>query len=113
VSLLPQFDSERGERADAVLHEVDVPLDMSPNGFSPSKTFPYVSIPSLSLTRDLPRLTSRTTEQHTINGKKVEVPIKKLLSGATLDSINSSTLSNPECLVEFVELGKMLRAEVE
>lgn len=50
--------------------------------------------------------------QHTVNGKKVEVPIKKLLAGAPLASINASTLRNPECLVEYVELGQMLRKEV-
>jgi acetoacetyl-CoA synthetase len=50
--------------------------------------------------------------QHTVNGKKVEVPIKKLLAGAALSSINASTLRNPECLDEYVELGKKLRAEV-
>ncbi|KAK4055353.1 hypothetical protein OIO90_003191 [Microbotryomycetes sp. JL221] len=49
---------------------------------------------------------------HTINGKKVEVPIKKLLNGAPLSSINASTLRNPECLQEYVELGQQLRKEV-
>ncbi|KAK4047329.1 hypothetical protein OIV83_005507 [Microbotryomycetes sp. JL201] len=49
---------------------------------------------------------------HTINGKKVEVPIKKLLNGAPLSSINASTLRNPECLDEYVALGEKLRQEV-
>ncbi|SCV70166.1 BQ2448_1560 [Microbotryum intermedium] len=49
---------------------------------------------------------------YTINGKKVEIPIKKLLSGAPLNSINFATLSNPECLEEYVQLGQKLRAEV-
>lgn len=50
---------------------------------------------------------------HTINGKKVEVPIKKLLNGAELQSINLETLRNPECLREYVEVGRRLRGEVQ
>lgn len=51
--------------------------------------------------------------QHTVNGKKVEVPVKKLLNGLPLSEINFSTLRNPECLPEYVALGELLRAEVD
>jgi len=41
------------------------------------------------------------------------VPIKKLLNGASLASINAETLRNPECLEEYVKLGALLRMELE
>ncbi|KAL8292250.1 hypothetical protein RQP46_001716 [Phenoliferia psychrophenolica] len=50
---------------------------------------------------------------HTVNGKKVEVPVKKLINGSPLASINFSTLRNPACLAEYVALGIQLRSEVE
>ena len=50
--------------------------------------------------------------QYTINNKKVEVPVKRLINGSPLTSINLATLRNPECLDEFVKLGEQLRAEV-
>ncbi|KAL0950016.1 hypothetical protein HGRIS_010024 [Hohenbuehelia grisea] len=50
---------------------------------------------------------------YTLNGKRVEVPIKKIINGAAIASVNPATLRNPECLLEYTELGKALRAEVE
>ncbi|KAF9009054.1 acetoacyl-CoA synthetase [Cyathus striatus] len=35
---------------------------------------------------------------YTINGKRVEVLVKKIINGAPLSSVNAATLSNPECL---------------
>ncbi|QRV72766.1 AMP binding enzyme [Ceratobasidium sp. AG-Ba] len=49
---------------------------------------------------------------HTLNGKRVEVPVKKIINGAPKATINLSTLRNPECLDEYVEYGQQLRAEV-
>ncbi|KAF8321164.1 acetoacetate-CoA ligase [Clavulina sp. PMI_390] len=49
---------------------------------------------------------------HTLNGKPVEVPVKKLISGAPKSGINASTLRNPECLDEYEALGKSLREEL-
>ncbi|KAJ8086639.1 hypothetical protein PM082_005462 [Marasmius tenuissimus] len=49
---------------------------------------------------------------YTLNGKRVEVPVKKIINGAPLSSINAATLSNPESLQVYVELGESLRAEV-
>lgn len=49
---------------------------------------------------------------YTLNGKRVEVPVKKIINGAPLSSINPATLRNPECLVEYVRVGEQLRAEV-
>ncbi|KAH7343809.1 acetoacetate-CoA ligase [Rhizoctonia solani] len=49
---------------------------------------------------------------HTLNGKRVEVPVKKIINGAPKSTINPATLRNPECLDEFVEYGQQLRAEV-
>ncbi|KAG8718896.1 hypothetical protein FRC08_004115 [Ceratobasidium sp. 394] len=49
---------------------------------------------------------------HTLNGKRVEVPVKKIINGAPKSTINLSTLRNPECLDEYVEYGRQLRAEL-
>ncbi|KAF8329778.1 uncharacterized protein EI90DRAFT_3061952 [Cantharellus anzutake] len=50
---------------------------------------------------------------HTLNGKKVEVPVKKLIRGAPITSLNLNTLRNPESLEEYVKLGDQLRKEVD
>jgi acetoacetyl-CoA synthetase len=43
----------------------------------------------------------------TLNGKKLEVPVKKILSGTPIEKAASrETLSNPESLDRFVELAK-------
>ncbi|CAE7229238.1 unnamed protein product [Rhizoctonia solani] len=49
---------------------------------------------------------------HTLNGKRVEVPVKKIINGAPKSTINPATLRNPDCLDEFVKFGEQLRAEV-
>ncbi|CAE6445670.1 unnamed protein product [Rhizoctonia solani] len=49
---------------------------------------------------------------HTLNGKRVEVPVKRIINGALKSTINPATLRNPECLDEFVKYGQELRAEV-
>ncbi|CBQ72328.1 probable Acetoacetyl-CoA synthetase [Sporisorium reilianum SRZ2] len=48
----------------------------------------------------------------TLNGKKVEVPVKKIINGASLDAINKATLLNPESLDQFVTLGERLRSQL-
>ncbi|KAI0081811.1 acetoacetate-CoA ligase [Panus rudis PR-1116 ss-1] len=48
---------------------------------------------------------------YTLNGKRVEVPVKKIINGAPIGSVNPATLRNPECLVEYERIGKELRAE--
>lgn len=45
----------------------------------------------------------------TLTGKRVEVPIRKLINGAPISSINPATLRNPECLEEYVILGEKMR----
>jgi acetoacetyl-CoA synthetase len=37
------------------------------------------------------------------------VPIRKIINGAPASSINPATLRNPNCLDEYVRLGKQLR----
>ncbi|KAL5507975.1 hypothetical protein ACEPAH_5593 [Sanghuangporus vaninii] len=49
---------------------------------------------------------------YTLNGKRVEVPVKKIINGSSVALINTSTLRNPECLGEYLSLGGILRAEV-
>lgn len=46
---------------------------------------------------------------YTLNGKRVEVPVKKIINGAPVSSVNSATLQNPECLAEYSRLGEELR----
>lgn len=72
---------------------------------------------------------------YTLNGKRVEVPVKKvkavkvvngalilrtdseyalqLINGAPISSINPETLRNPRCLLAYVGMGKLLREEVD
>jgi acetoacetyl-CoA synthetase len=46
----------------------------------------------------------------TLNGKRLEVPVKRLLLGATLDEVAvPESLSNPHALRTFVELAKSLQ----
>ena len=52
--------------------------------------------------RHVPRFIIQVTDiPVTINGKKVEVAVKKLISGMNIQA--SSTVSNPECLSEYVK----------
>ncbi|KDR83730.1 hypothetical protein GALMADRAFT_236077 [Galerina marginata CBS 339.88] len=48
---------------------------------------------------------------YTLNGKRVEVLVKKIVNGAPLSSVNPATLSNPECLTFYQEIGQVLRQE--
>ncbi|KII95198.1 hypothetical protein PLICRDRAFT_34037 [Plicaturopsis crispa FD-325 SS-3] len=50
---------------------------------------------------------------YTLNGKRVEVPVKKIINGAPISSVNPATLRNPECLTAFSALGQALRGEVQ
>ncbi|WWD02431.1 acetoacetate-CoA ligase [Kwoniella europaea PYCC6329] len=47
----------------------------------------------------------------TLTNKRVEVPIRKLINGASISSINPATLRNPDCLEEYVKLGERMRKE--
>jgi acetoacetyl-CoA synthetase len=67
---------------------------------------------------------------YTLNGKRVEVLVKKvrplihpsftrvflvlchqIINGAPLSSVNQATLTNPECLTLYADIGCTLRAE--
>ncbi|KAI3623708.1 hypothetical protein CBS14141_003407 [Malassezia furfur] len=48
----------------------------------------------------------------TLNGKRVEVPVKKLINGAPMSTINKATLLNSEVLDEYIALGEQLRQEL-
>ncbi|WFD36514.1 acetoacetate--CoA ligase [Malassezia cuniculi] len=48
----------------------------------------------------------------TLNGKRVEVPVKKLINGAPITTINRATLLNPEVLDEYITIGGELRDEL-
>ncbi|KIY49242.1 acetoacetate-CoA ligase [Fistulina hepatica ATCC 64428] len=47
---------------------------------------------------------------YTLNGKRVEVLVKKIFNGTSLHSVNASTLVNPECLDFYMKTGELLRA---
>ncbi|OSD04284.1 acetoacyl-CoA synthetase [Trametes coccinea BRFM310] len=49
---------------------------------------------------------------YTVNMKRVEVPVKKIINGAPVSSVNPATLRNPECLAAYEAIGAKLRAEV-
>ncbi|OBZ76479.1 Acetoacetyl-CoA synthetase [Grifola frondosa] len=49
---------------------------------------------------------------YTVNMKRVEVPVKKIINGAPVSSVNPATLKNPECLSAYAAIGERLRAEV-
>ncbi|KAF5388239.1 hypothetical protein D9615_000421 [Tricholomella constricta] len=58
------------------------------------------------------RIIQVTDIPYTLNGKRVEVLVKKIINGAALTSVNPATLSNPECLAFYAEVGAALRLEV-
>ncbi|WVF72649.1 acetoacetate-CoA ligase [Kwoniella sp. CBS 6097] len=47
----------------------------------------------------------------TLTGKRVEVPIRKVINGSPVEAINPATLRNPSCLAEYVKLGEIMRKE--
>ncbi len=50
----------------------------------------------------------------TINGKKMEVPIKKIFMGIPVDkALNKSSMQNPWCIDEYVEIISRLRKKLE
>ncbi|EST08528.1 AMP-dependent synthetase/ligase [Kalmanozyma brasiliensis GHG001] len=63
--------------------------------------------------RHVPRFIERVEEvPKTLNGKKVEVPVKKIINGASVGEINRATLGNPGSLDEYVGLGERLRGQL-
>jgi acetoacetyl-CoA synthetase len=46
---------------------------------------------------------------YTVNGKRVEVPVKKIINGSPITSVNPATLQNPGCLLEYSAIGEALR----
>lgn len=49
----------------------------------------------------------------TLNGKKVEVPIKKIINGQPTSIVNPATLQNPDSLEQYARISQRLRAELE
>ncbi|KAJ7638822.1 acetoacetyl-CoA synthetase [Roridomyces roridus] len=63
--------------------------------------------------RHVPAVVMQVTDiPYTLNGKRVEVLVKKIVNGAPLSIVNLSTLSNPECLPLYSEIGRKLRENV-
>ncbi|KAF9534315.1 acetoacetyl-CoA synthetase [Crepidotus variabilis] len=57
------------------------------------------------------RIIQVTDIPYTLNGKRVEVLVKKIINGSPLSIVNPATLSNPSCLQSYYEMGQTLRAE--
>ncbi|TEB30279.1 acetoacetyl-CoA synthetase [Coprinellus micaceus] len=49
---------------------------------------------------------------YTLNGKRVEVLVKKIINGAHLSIVNPSTLANPDILELYASIGETLRREL-
>lgn len=65
--------------------------------------------------RHVPRFVERVSSGgicKTLNGKKVEVPIKKILAGQSTKIVNPATLQNPHALEQYAILGQKLRNEL-
>jgi len=70
-------------------------------------------IRSMRTARHVPEKVLRAPDiPYTLNAKKVEVPIKKIMNGVNPQSLNLSTLRNPECLEYYVQIGEELRREL-
>jgi len=82
-------------------------------------------IPGCSLTGDLisqvrARIRSMLSPRHvpalilsvpdipyTVNGKKVEIAVKKLINGVKLDAIATGTLANPNALLNYIDIPEL------
>jgi acetoacetyl-CoA synthetase len=48
----------------------------------------------------------------TLTGKKLEVPVRRILEGASVDAVTSAgTLANPDSITEFARLAQARRAQ--
>ena len=48
----------------------------------------------------------------TLTGKKLEVPVRRILEGASVDAVTSAgTLANPDSILEFARLAQERRAQ--
>lgn len=66
--------------------------------------------------RHVPHFVVRLSEggvPKTLNGKKVEVPIKKILNGQPISIVNPSTLQNPEVLPQYATIAQQLRKALQ
>ncbi|KAI9292987.1 acetoacetate-CoA ligase [Neoconidiobolus thromboides FSU 785] len=50
---------------------------------------------------------------YTVNGKKVEVAVKKLINGTPIESISTATLANPECLKYYLDIAELKIPELK
>jgi acetoacetyl-CoA synthetase len=49
---------------------------------------------------------------HTLNGKKLEVPVKRIFQGVPLaKAVSREAVSNPQVLQEFVEMAQKISAQ--
>ena len=47
----------------------------------------------------------------TLTGKKLEIPVRRILEGASVDAVTSAgTLANPGSISEFAQLARARRA---
>ncbi len=63
--------------------------------------------PRMSYSRKIAGFMGRHLTPRTLNGKKMEVPIKRLLMGTPAERVaNPGTMGNPQSLAFFLELAK-------
>ncbi|KAL9938524.1 hypothetical protein V8E36_002243 [Tilletia maclaganii] len=112
-SLVVALKTPQGDDEVVVLFLVTRPHRLEPAAFETLSAQVKTLIRARRSARHVPKFVQQVSGvPKTLNGKRVEVPVKKLLNGAPLASINQATLLNPEVLGEYVEAGELLRARL-
>lgn len=92
--VVPAADAARGQPLTKQIHDA-IRSGLSPR-FVPDEIVEVSAIP------------------RTLSSKKQELPMKRLFEGGLIDDvIDSSTMSNPECLNEFISLASKFRERAE
>ncbi|EPQ29327.1 uncharacterized protein PFL1_03082 [Pseudozyma flocculosa PF-1] len=116
-SLVVALKTAKGDDEVVVLFLVlqpGCPADASPDEFAKLVKQLVGLIRAKRSARHCPKFVRKVTGcPKTLNGKRIEVPVKKLINGAPLSTINLATLANPEVLPEYIAIGEELREEMK
>ncbi|KAN0064619.1 hypothetical protein ACQY0O_002248 [Thecaphora frezii] len=116
-SLVVALKTPQGDDEMVVLFLVLRPgsaADQSPEAFAKLVKDIMALIRTKRSARHCPKFVRKVTGcPKTLNGKRIEVPVKKLINGAPMSTINLATLANPEVLPEYIAIGQELRDELQ